>query len=141
MCTKTFFQKWKDQSLMGVWQKKHLILHRITLGQKYIHEKRDLRIYDNGGVALTYAVDDIPNILCQISYLGGKLKEVWWSSPKYRHISHNMFCWIFRETFNLKLKYLFIEVLEVSIQLVNLYCYQHLICYWISRSYWRNIHC
>ena len=44
--------------------------------------------YDDGGVMPTYIVEDVPDIVCQIGRLGGKLKEVWWSSTEYTHSAH-----------------------------------------------------
>ena len=41
--------------------------------------------YDDGGVMLTYIVEDVPDIFCR---LGGKLKEVWWSSEDDAHSGH-----------------------------------------------------
>ena len=36
----------------------------------------------------TYVVEDVADVLCQIGSLGGKLKEVWWSSTKDAHSAH-----------------------------------------------------
>ena len=44
--------------------------------------------YDYGGVMPTYIVEDVPDIFCQIGRLGGKLKEVWWSSEDDAHSAH-----------------------------------------------------
>ena len=51
-------------------------------------QKRAPRRYDDGGVAPTYAVAGVPDIFSQIGRLGGKLKEVWWSSEQHAHSAH-----------------------------------------------------
>ena len=43
--------------------------------------KRAPRRYDDGGLAPTYA-EEVPDIFCQIGRMGGKLKEVRWSSEE-----------------------------------------------------------
>ncbi|XP_056863252.1 uncharacterized protein LOC130510701 [Raphanus sativus] len=50
--------------------------------------KRAPRRYDDGGVAPTYAVAGVPDIFSQIGRLGGKSKEVWWSSEEDAHSAH-----------------------------------------------------
>ena len=44
--------------------------------------KRAPRRYDDGGVAPTYAVAGVRDIFSHIGRLGGKSKEVWWSSEE-----------------------------------------------------------
>ena len=50
--------------------------------------RRAPRRYDDGGVAPTYAVAGVPDIFSQIGRLGGKSKEVWWSSEEDAHSAH-----------------------------------------------------
>ncbi|XP_056844483.1 uncharacterized protein LOC130496438 [Raphanus sativus] len=50
--------------------------------------KRAPRRYYDGGVAPTYAVAGVPDIFSQIGRLGGKSKEVWWSSEEDAHSAH-----------------------------------------------------
>ena len=50
--------------------------------------KRVPRRYDDGEVEPTYAVDGVAEFFCHIGRVGGKLKEVWWSSEEERHITH-----------------------------------------------------
>ena len=50
--------------------------------------RRAPRRYDDGGVAPTYAVAGVPDIFSQIGRLGGKSKEVWWSSEQDAHSAH-----------------------------------------------------
>ncbi|CAN6834695.1 unnamed protein product, partial [Brassica oleracea] len=40
------------------------------------------------GVAPTYAVVGVPEIFSQIGRLGGKSKQVWWSSEEDAHSAH-----------------------------------------------------
>ncbi|KAL0877796.1 hypothetical protein Bca101_027502 [Brassica carinata] len=57
-------------------------------GSKVRTRKRAPRRYDDGGVAPTYAVAGVPDIFSQIGRLGGKSKEVWWSSEEDAHSAH-----------------------------------------------------
>ena len=50
--------------------------------------RRAPRRYDDGGVAPTYAVVGVPEIFSQIGRLGGKSKQVWWSSEEDAHSAH-----------------------------------------------------
>ena len=50
--------------------------------------KRAPRRYDDGGVVPTYMEENVPDIFCQIGRMGGKLKEVWWSSDEDVHSAH-----------------------------------------------------
>ena len=68
--------------------RKHLTSPRTTLGHKSVHKKGALTRYDDGGVMPRYIVEDVPDIFCQIGSLGGKLKEVWWSSTEDAHSAH-----------------------------------------------------
>ena len=43
---------------------------------------------DDGDVMPKYIVEDVPDIFCQIGRIGGKLKEVWWSSTEDAHSAH-----------------------------------------------------
>lgn len=47
--------------------------------------KRVPQRYDDGGVANTYAVAGVPDIFSQIGRMGGKTKDVWWSSEEDFH--------------------------------------------------------
>ncbi|XP_056846539.1 uncharacterized protein LOC130510988 [Raphanus sativus] len=51
-------------------------------------KKKNTSRYDDGGVMPTYIVEDVPDIFTQIGRLGGKLKEVWWSSSEDAHSAH-----------------------------------------------------
>ncbi|XP_023639601.1 uncharacterized protein LOC111830945 [Capsella rubella] len=52
-------------------------------------KKTRLRRYDDGGVAQTYNVPDVPDVFAQIGRLAGKLKEVWWEDHAYCRAAHN----------------------------------------------------
>ncbi|XP_010506881.1 PREDICTED: uncharacterized protein LOC104783418 [Camelina sativa] len=52
-------------------------------------KKTRTRRYDDGGVAPTYNVSDVPDIFAQIGRLAGKLKEVWWEDHSYCRTAHN----------------------------------------------------
>ncbi|XP_010462935.1 PREDICTED: uncharacterized protein LOC104743568 [Camelina sativa] len=52
-------------------------------------KKTRTRRYDDGGVAPTYNVPDVPDIFAQIGRLAGKLKEVWWEDHSYSRAAHN----------------------------------------------------
>ena len=47
------------------------------------------RRYDDGGVAHTYNVPDVPDTFSQIGRLAGKLKEVWWDDHALSRAAHN----------------------------------------------------
>ena len=53
-----------------------------------ITKKTAPRRYDDGGVAPSYLVKDIPDIFCQIGRLGGKMKEVWWEDHAHARAAH-----------------------------------------------------
>ncbi|XP_056847467.1 uncharacterized protein LOC130498122 [Raphanus sativus] len=57
-------------------------------GSQVRTRKRTTSRYDDGGVIPTYFGEDVPDIFCQIGRLGGKLKEVWWSSSEDAHSAH-----------------------------------------------------
>ena len=46
------------------------------------------RRYDDGGVAPSYLVTDVPDIFCQIGRLAGKVREVWWEDHAHAHAAH-----------------------------------------------------
>ena len=57
-------------------------------GSQVRTRKRTTSRYDDGGVVPTYVDEDVPDIFCEIGRLGGKLKEVWWSSSEDAHSAH-----------------------------------------------------
>ncbi|XP_013617848.1 PREDICTED: uncharacterized protein LOC106324422 [Brassica oleracea var. oleracea] len=57
-------------------------------GSQVRTRKRAPTRYDDDGVMPRYIVEDVPYIFCQIRRLGGKLKEVWWSSTEDAQIVH-----------------------------------------------------
>lgn len=54
-----------------------------------ITKKTRPRRYDDGGVAPTYNVPDVPDTFAQIGRLAGKLKEVWWDDHALSRAAHN----------------------------------------------------
>ena len=69
--------------------------------------------YDDGGIAPSYNVPDVPDNSSQIGRLAGKVKEVWWEDHAYCRAAHNYILWNldYVQPFE---RYIFLKYLSLS---------------------------
>ena len=86
-------QKWKGQYIVVgslIAETSHFIPYYFAPTVR-MRKKVPWR-YEDGGLEPTYAVDGVAEFFYQIGRVGGKLKEVWWSSEEDMHIPTLTFC-------------------------------------------------